>query len=228
MECEIMEDSRLPEQGVITMVELQSRNKRRYNIYINDEYAFSVHEDTMLKYQLFKGADIDAAGIESILQAEERNSAYIRALGLLARRPHGERELRRKLEVSGSGTDAIDHAVERLTTEGYIDDNAFAKQFTEQRVAFNRKGRLFIRQELQQKGIGKEDIAEAIESVDPKAEYDAALHLAKRKWASTSGTPIDKSRKTVAFLMRRGFPQQVAMQSMREAANGESDCSEDV
>jgi len=204
-------------QSTVTMVEQQKRSKRRYNIYVDDEYAFAVHEDIMLKHQLLKGAIIDAAKIVEVTHAEERHAAYLRALRLLGRRPHARKELERKLKEAECESAAIEHALDKLAGEGYVDDDSFAKQFAEHRVNFSRKGRLFIRQELKQKGVGKDAIAQAMDELDSEAEYEAALVLACRKWNGTRGEKLDKKRKTMAFLLRRGFPQSIVQRALREA-----------
>lgn len=45
--------------AVITKITRQKRNEERYNIFLNDEYAFSVDESVLVKYRLTKGMTID-------------------------------------------------------------------------------------------------------------------------------------------------------------------------
>ena len=42
---------------VITKIEAQKK-KGRYNIYLNDAFAFGVDEATVVKYALFKGTEL--------------------------------------------------------------------------------------------------------------------------------------------------------------------------
>ena len=42
---------------VITKIEAQKK-KGRYNIYLNDAFAFGVDEATVVKYTLFKGTEL--------------------------------------------------------------------------------------------------------------------------------------------------------------------------
>ena len=39
----------------ITKIEVQKKKQNRFNIYINDEFAFGVDEATLLKFSLTKG-----------------------------------------------------------------------------------------------------------------------------------------------------------------------------
>ena len=36
-------------------VEKQKQGRYRYNIFLNEEFAFSVHEDILVKHRLIKG-----------------------------------------------------------------------------------------------------------------------------------------------------------------------------
>ena len=51
---------------IITKVEKQKRGKHRYNIYLNEEYAFSVHEDILIKHRLNKGESLHPQEIERL------------------------------------------------------------------------------------------------------------------------------------------------------------------
>jgi regulatory protein len=72
-----------------------------------------------------------------------------------------------------------------------------------------RKGKLWIRQELRQKGIANELIVEALEGVDADVEFETALTAGRKKWNQVKGDVAEKKRKTLPFLMRRGFPMDM-------------------
>lgn len=202
--------------SIITKVELQVRKKNRYNIYINEEYAFSLHEDMLIKHRLHKGEEIDRPAVERIMQDEERHAAYLRGLLILGRRSHSRLEMKQKLRTAGYEAQVCEYVIERLQDQGYLNDTMFAQQLADQRISFNRKGRNFVRHELQAKGVSKEQIAQTLESLDVEAEYEAALPLALRKWKSTSGTRIDKKRKTMGLLLRRGYTQSLVRRVIEE------------
>lgn len=208
---------------IITLVEKQKRGKHRYNIFLNEQYAFSVHEDIMVKHRLLKGEVIDQNFAATILQDEERNSAYVKALRMIGRRPHSSSEVKRKLKEHGFEQPIIQWTCDTLEQQNYINDEEFAKMWTESRVSSQRKGRNLVRQELQMKGINKELVKEAIETIDPEEEFQGALKLAQNKWKQTSGTPIEKKRKTIAFLMRRGFTSAVISKALSQIDSGQSD-----
>jgi regulatory protein len=205
---------------IITKVEQQKKNKRRYNIFIQDEYAFSVHEDIMIKHRLLKGEQLDVDQQAQILQDAERHDAYIKALLIIGRRPNSVKELKNKLAQHGYEESSIQWAIQALQQQKYVNDEDFAKLWTENRVVQQRKGRNLVKQELQQKGISKEHIQEAIGAIDPDEEFQASLQVASKKWSQTKGEPFERRRKTAAFLLRRGYTSSLVSKVIQQISNG--------
>jgi regulatory protein len=212
-------DGQESQAATITKVEKQKRSKHRYNIFIQDEYAFSVHEDLLIKHRLFKGELLDPAQMATILQDEERHGAYLKALGMIGRRLHSTKEVKQKLKRQGYEDAVIQWAVEMLLEQNYMNDEEFAKLWTENRIISQRKGRNVVKQELQQKGISREHIQEAISNINPEDEYQSAYLLGKKKWLQSTGTGIDRKRKTGSFLLRRGFTNAVVSNVLKQIIN---------
>ncbi|WP_284639170.1 RecX family transcriptional regulator [Paenibacillus silviterrae] len=218
--------------GIITKVERQARAQNRYNLYINDQYAFSVHEDVLIKYRLFKGEEIEKEQYEAIVLEEERQKAYLNAVRLLSSRLRTEHEIKTRLKLKSFSEEIVQETVERLKTEGYLNDTMFADQLTRQRLHSQKKGRHFIKQELQQKGVSKERIQTAISQVDEETEFQMAYELASKKYRNElkSEDPLKTRRKIAGFLARRGYPGGVVTRVLRqlpiEAAGEEEEWTE--
>lgn len=209
--------------SIITLVEKQKRGKHRYNIFLNEEYAFSVHEDILIKHRLVKGESVDLQDIERIIQDEERNNSYMKALRAIGRRPHSSSELKRKLKESGYEPPIIEWVIEKLASQNYLNDEEFAKMWTDSRIISQKKGRNLVRQELQQKGIDKELVKHAMENINQEDEIAGAMKLAQTKWKQTSGEVFDKKRKTAAFLMRRGYTGAVVTKVLGQLSSEPSE-----
>lgn len=206
------------ERSVVTKVEQQKKNKYRYNIYINGNYTFSIHEDVMIKFRIFKDLEIDAAFIEEILYEDEKQRAYAESLRFIGRKPRSVFEVKEKLKTKGFEAGLIQGIIDKLISQNYLNDADFAKQWTESRIHYQRKGRRLINQELQMKGIRKEDIQEAVKEIEEETELEYAVQLARKKWNQTTGDTRDRMRKTMALLLRRGFPSGVVQQAIRKVS----------
>ena len=64
--------------AVITKITRQKRNEERYNIFLNDEYAFSVDESVLVKYRLTKGMTIDEWTLGELTYEDEIEKAFQR------------------------------------------------------------------------------------------------------------------------------------------------------
>lgn len=209
-----------PEGGVITSVERQKGNKHRYNLFIDGEYAFSVHEDIMIKHRLIKGESVEPDEIAVIVRDDERHQAYLEAIRYIGRRPRALKEVKLHLKEKGYEPDRIVETVERLVAERYLDDETFAKLWTEHRIVSQRKGRRWVEMELSQKGVDDGDIASALGGIDPEEEYAGARETGRKKWRITGGELPDRKRKVMAFLLRRGYSNELVSRVVRELAAG--------
>ncbi|OMG49227.1 RecX family transcriptional regulator [Paenibacillus macerans] len=217
-----------PEDGelVITSVQVLKRPKHRYRIFFG-AYTFEVHEDVMIKYRMIKGAVFTKAELEEIVSADERQQGYADALTYLSRKPRTAYEISMRLKEKGWGEETVNDVIGRLQAEGYLDDAAYAQEWAAQRVKLRGKGKLWVRHELRQKGVSKPLIEDALGEVSEDDEFASAMLLGAKKWRGTSGEPLDKKRKTGAFLQRRGFSGKIVSKVLRELGREDGMGAED-
>ena len=79
-------------------------------------------------------------------------------------------EIRRHLRTKRFDDAAIDKAIDKLRAQRYVDDEAFAKYWIEQRDRFRPKGERAIVSELLQKGVSREAIELATGDREPDSE----------------------------------------------------------
>ncbi|QZT32957.1 RecX family transcriptional regulator [Caldalkalibacillus thermarum TA2.A1] len=194
----------------ITKIKQHGRDAHRYDVYLNDEYAFSVHEDVLVDKRLLKGKQVNQADLQEILREEEKKKIEHAGLRLLSYRPRTTFEMRSYLQQKGFDQELIEEVVQKWINEGYLDDEAFAWQWIEERVKTKHKGRYLLRQELIEKGIEESVIQRALEQMDQEAEYEACFTLAKKRAKKyDSSDPKLRKYKLFTYLSRRGYPSHV-------------------
>ncbi|MEO3945024.1 RecX family transcriptional regulator [Gorillibacterium sp. CAU 1737] len=213
--------------AMITQVEQQKKNRSRYNLHLDGEYAFSVHEDLLVHYRLLKGETVNASTLQEILHADERHRAYLDAVRFLGVRSRSVDEVRKKLKSRGYEPPLIQQVVAQLTEQGYLNDRDFADLWTRERISLQKKGRKWVEQELRHKGVDKQTVAEAIGRINPEEEEEQALVVATKRWKLLKGEPADKKRKLYAFLARRGYAPQLVGNVVRQVSAAEPMDSED-
>jgi regulatory protein len=142
--------------------------------------------------------------------AEPRGDPCDAAVRYLGPRPRSVSEIRRHLRYKHFDDTAIDAAIEKLRAQGYIDDEAFARYWVEQRDRFRPKGERAIVSELLQKGISRETIELAIGERAPESETQRAREVIRRPLAAwTSLAEPERKRKIHQYLAQRGFSYDV-------------------
>lgn len=183
------------------------------------EAFITVHEDTLVGWRLLKGRQLTAAEYETLKSDEQMEEAYKASLFMLEHKARTTVELSRALKRKGYAPEVVEACLERLQKRRMVDDAAYAKRFTEQRAVGQRKGRMLIRQELMQRGVGREDVEEAIGELDEQVEQDSALQLARKRWPNIKGNNRERMQKLMAILMRRGFPSGVVRTAVKQVSD---------
>lgn len=166
---------------------------------------------------LANGAVLEPGMQEALEQAADAEAAFRTALRSLERRGFARADLGRRLVKKGHPRPAVDAALDRLSQRGLLDDSAFARNYTETRVARGR-GPARIRRDLLAMGVGDRDIRAAL-ARQPASEEDLleqALAVATRRASQLGGLPFGvRRRRLMAFLSRRGFAGTVAVEAVR-------------
>jgi regulatory protein len=142
------------------------------------------------------------------------------AVKSLGRRMRSVSELRRlmqaKVEREESGAAKIDRVIARLKEYGYLDDTAFAENYTQLRQQNEKFGQRRVRQELGRKGIAQQTISDTIESkyAEVSEEALARQHLERKRIRKP------ENEKETARVMRRlvtaGFSAGVIYKILRQ------------
>ena len=150
------------------------------------------------------------------------DDAYQKALGLLVRREHSRRELKRKLADRGAEPAQSEEALDRLADIGYQDDDRFAHALARTRAAAGY-GPQRIRAELGTHALTSEQIAVALEACE--TDWPAAARaLIKRRYPGPKLADPKLRRKAIDFLLRRGFDHASAFAAVGpRGASAESD-----
>ena len=88
------------------------------------------------------------------------------ALKLLGLRSHSRKELEQKLLKKGYSGESIDKVVEKLGSQGVLDDRMFGIELIKSRSRRKPSGKLKIRMELRKKGVPESIIGDLLEEYD--------------------------------------------------------------
>lgn len=200
----------------ITKIEKQKNHKERYNIYIDDSFAFGVMENTLLHFHLHKGKELSTTDCNNILKVDQFQKLYFKALNYISYMLRSEYEVREKLKTSFEKTDdqtiiaqqnkLINLVIKQLTRDNYINDEYYTKMYIQDAIALNQKGQFAIEQALLKKGISKTLIKQQLDRIDTNQVFNVALALGQSYVNKQRDCSIRQLKQKVKnHLIQKGF-----------------------
>jgi regulatory protein len=145
--------------------------------------------------------------------------AWLYALRLLAARDYTEARLREKLSQKQYSREHAEQALNRLVSEGWINDRRYAERFAETALASGRFYGQRLKMEMRKRGIPDELLNEVVGNAmhEHDESEEVVLALVKRfpGFLFSSATDSEK-RRVLGFLQRKGFGFSVVMQAMKK------------
>jgi regulatory protein len=211
----------------ITKVEYQKKNKDRVNIYLDDEFAFGLDLNTMIKYSLSINMELDDDFISEILITDNEKKAFNYAISILGRSPKSEKEIRDKLTEKGYEKETIDNIIHKLKINKYIDDENYSELFIRDKINISKYGKRKIQERLYQKGIDKEIIQDKLKDISNEDEIQRAMELAEKKLRTlTKEEPLKRKMKIYNYLLNKGFEYETIKKAVSNILKSdfEDDC----
>jgi len=204
-QTERTKEARFPK---ITKITTQ-RRKGRYNIFLDDKYAFAVDESILVSRLLRKGMEISPE-LQKELEVEDTGKkAYQRAVVYLQYSLRSEKEVREDL-IKHEFADQADDVIDLLKDQRFINDLEYAKSYVRTSANLNRKGPKVIERELISKGITEQEIWTAMEEYPFSQQLENALKLGEKVIQKSSRRSSRQTRQQISqHLMQKGYSSDV-------------------
>lgn len=190
----------------ITAIRAQKNNPERFNIYLGGEFAFGVGR--FVGRTLEVGQLLNEEQIQSILDADQREKAYQRALHFVGYKPRSAFEVQEKLRKVGYGEIIIQSVLFELKEKKYIDDEQFAMDWIQTRSASKPRSRKQLIYELRGKGIQDGIVDQAANHAPEDSELALKLgHKYMSRYRHLDD--FEFRRKMFGVLARRAFSGDV-------------------
>lgn len=199
----------------------------RYNVYLDEKYAFPISEAVMIKYRVFKGMEVDEQLQAEMIAADNVSKAYTRALDYLSHQLRTEKEVHDKLRDEDVDEGVITATMQQLRELHLLNDQQYADAYVRTAKRTSDKGPRVIRQKLRLKGVGEQLIDDALAgqfSTDDRLDNATQLaqKLAHRYERQAFKTMLQKVRQG---MMSKGFDGETISAAI-EALDLEPDVDE--
>ncbi len=189
---------------LVTGVEQQRKNKERYSVFIDGEFAFGLIKEDIEFFKIKEGKEIEKEKLDYIKETVLYLKAQDRALNYLSYKKRTEKEIIKKLEEQEYDEEVIEKVMEFLKKYNYVNDLEYAQSFIRQSQGINPKGRFEIYRKLRELGVGKHIVDEALEN-EEYDEFEGVEKLLIKKLGERRVVDIKEKKKLHDFLTRRGY-----------------------
>ena len=125
--------------------------------------------------------------------------------------------MKNKLFEYGLGSNEVDMLLTQLISDGYLNEERFAKTFAGGKFRIKGWGRMRITNELEAKGLTKNCIQLGLREID-QTEYEKALEKVLKKKSEAVHEDDDYVRrdKIARYAIQRGFEPELVWRWIKE------------
>ena len=206
--------------NIITKIECGNRNKNRVNIYIDEEYAFSVDMEIVYKEGLKVKNPVDYDKLKKIIEEDNYIKCKNAAIRIIERSYKSEKEIKDKLLKKEFDNNTVNRTLSFLKEYNLIDDEKLVSMYVIDRL--RNQGEKKIKYSLMQKGINEELIYRELNKINNDDLEDIAYNLALKKYEVLSKRENDKYKlyqKLTRYLMSRGYGYDLISRVVKRIVN---------
>lgn len=196
----------------ITEITKQKKGNR-FNIFVDGEFTVGVSADTLAEFNLYKDKEFISESLKEIISFDFKQLILQKALRVIEASLKTEKELVMRLKdevyktsqnysIEINSEEVIRIIVENLKSQGYINDEKYAREFISSRLANRPRSKDMLKSELMVKGVPKDIIAEVLGGMEFN-EYDTAKELLVKKYHSER--ILKNENKKINFLRGKGY-----------------------
>ncbi|GFZ30590.1 hypothetical protein CSC2_11160 [Clostridium zeae] len=190
----------------ITGIEVQKKNPKRVNIFIDEEFSFGCDAELIYRYGLRKDEKVDVEKIKTIIEEEDFIKCKNAALKTIERAYKTEKEIRDKLISKAFPENLIKRTLEFLKEYNFLDDKLYTEMYLKDKIGNQGKNKIYY--SLLRKGVSEELLKDKINNVDTEREEEGAYILCKKKYDSLIKRESDTlkiSQKLFRFMASKGY-----------------------
>ena len=126
-------------------------------------------------------------------------------------------EVKNKLFDYGLYSTQVDEIIAQLITEGFLNEERFAKAFAGGKFRIKKWGRKKIENELKFLGLSKRNIATGLKEIEGPDYRKTLKNLLKRKSEQSTETNLFKKRdKLASYAIGKGYEPELVWEMIKE------------
>lgn len=153
----------------------------------------------------------------------DKKSALLKAADYCAYQERSQQEVRDKLYGYGLHHDEVEETISELITEGYINEERFAKAYAGGKFRIKGWGKRKILQGLKQHRISEYCIKKGMLEIDPDDYFKTIIkHIEKKKPTIKADSAYILKGKLMQHLVAKGFEMDLIHEAIKKSLNKDS------
>lgn len=201
----------------LTAITVQEKNKKRCNLFIDDNFFAGISIETVLLNRLKVGQEVSLEELGRIVNESQQKEAIEKAVSYVNKGLKTKKQVFTYLTKKGYTKQICWQCIDKLKEYNLINDTEYSRRFIDS--ASKTQGKRLIEYKLMMKGVKKEEIASAYDDCDISSKENAK-NVAIKHFKSKEITK-ENVAKTFRYLIGRGFSYEDANYAVSFIKNGE-------
>lgn len=192
------------------IIRFKRKSNGSYTIYLDNECSYDFYEEIILKYELLLKKNVTSDFLEQLQEENKIWDGYYIALKLINRFPKTKKELKEVLLKKGYIEEVTTFAVNKLESQGYLNDSVYAKSYVHNQLLTTYHGPNRIKRDLEQKGIDNSDCEEALLEYSDEIQREKITKIIKKKQQANHNKSNGFLKKNIYnVLIQEGFSKEL-------------------
>lgn len=184
-------------------------------VLFSDGEKLKLSPSTFTEFRLYPDKQIAPEEYERILSYQQEDAYYDKALSYLGKENYTVHSLSKKLLDKGASQKQVDSIVKRLSGENLLDDERYARTYSEDVAKIRCLGKKRILRDLKEKGVSQDILSSLLFPEEEElSKALVAANIYDRKYSRA--TNRSKMEKVILALIQRGFSDEVARKAAHE------------
>ena len=176
----------------------------KYEVVI-DDIKVKLYDDVIVKFQLLRKKELTIEEFEEITEYNDRLEAYYKSLRYITRKLRSEKEIWKLLDKDFS-KEIIKETIERLKSDGYLNEELFLKSYINDQINFGTYGPNKVKDDLIKLGFSEEVANERVNNISDDIWLDKISKIINRRVSSNRTYGVYKLKEKIVYdLSRMGF-----------------------
>lgn len=180
-------------EQIYKVTKIAKKGKKFVITFDNYDNEVILNEDKLVEYRILLNNEYSKSEFNKIIKSEKEVRYYELVVNYINFKQRTKNEVVKYLEDHDANKTQIDSIIKKLTYISYIDDNRYTNSFISEYIR-KKKGKKYIYQTLENKGVDKKIIDEYIDKYTSDLEYDNAMSVANKVASLNTKNPIKKQK----------------------------------